>query len=137
MKAKDIISKNYEIVATKQFGDKVLNIWKPKTMQPLPQSLVDDFADESLCSDYPVRGLRYGVGNPDWGEFDALVVIGRHGWITELYVCSIIVRPFSEEADKYYSEHWPSEPAKRLAVMWDSRNYDKEHGYEPKNTMEQ
>ena len=131
MNTKQIISFYYDKVATKTSGDKVLNIFKAKNMGDLPKSLLDNYANpDCLCSYNPVRGLRYSTGNPDYGEWDAQVVLVRHGKIVDLYVCAILVRPFSEEAKRKYESMSGQLANRRVALMWDSREYDEIHGYD-------
>ena len=125
MTTKQFLLENYEKVLTNESGKKVVNVYRPKTMLMLPESFVKDFADpKTLCTDYPVRGVRYETGNPDWGEWDAQVIKVRHGWIVDVYVCSILVRPFSSEADKFYGSHMGLQPNSRCKLMWDSRIFD-------------
>lgn len=131
MTTKQILSDFYDYVVTKMSGERVLNVYKAKGIGELPKSLLDDYAKpESLCVYQPVRGLRYSTGNPDWGEWDAQVVLVAHGSVVDLYVCAILVRPFSEEARQKYETMTGQLPQKRVALLWDSREYDEVHGYE-------
>jgi len=131
MKVKEILNKYYELVVTKNHGDKVLNVYKPKGMRDLPQSLIDDYADPKiLCPHFPVHGLRYDAGNPDYGEWDAQTIKAVHGKVVDLYVCAILARPFSVEAMEKYKSMMLQLPVRRAALMWDSRDFDETHGYE-------
>lgn len=131
MTTKQILSDYYELVATKGYGDRTLNVYKAKGMGELPKSLLDDYAKpECLCGSRPFKGLRYSTGNPDWGEWDAQVVLVSHGSVVDLYVCAILARPFSEEARQKYESMMGQLPQKRVALLWDSRDYDEVHGFE-------
>ena len=129
MRTKEILAENYVKVATNESNGKVVNVYRAVCMKELPEYLVKEYASpEQLCAGLPFRGMRYVTANPDYGEFDAQVIMVRHGYIVDLYVCAILVRPFSMEAFNEYGSIVGMEPCRRAALMWDSRVFDAEHG---------
>lgn len=136
MTTRQILSEYYEKVAEKKVGNKVVNVFKAKGMGDLPKTLIEEYADpDNICKNRPVYGIRYETGNPDYGEWDAQIVRVYHGSIVDVYVCAILVRPFSEEARRKYESIMGQVPAKRVCLLWDSREYDEVHGYEKKYTV--
>lgn len=72
-------------------------------------------------------------GNPDWGMWDALLVryVDPRRKTLDIYIAAILVRPFSREAYDWYSRHHVGlEQVERLMLMWDSREYDRIHGFD-------
>ena len=49
----------------------------------------------------------------------------------DIYICALLIRPFSEEARIHYDVRMGLSVWKRLLLMWDSRNFDVEGGYKP------
>jgi hypothetical protein len=75
------------------------------------------------------------LGNPDYGMWDALTVYhyDPSHKMFDIYIAAIIVRPFSREAyETYCRQHERIDDVnQRLMLMWDSREFDRIHGYDP------
>lgn len=127
MTTKQILNDCYELVATKTCGSKVVNVYRATTMQELPKSLIEDYADPlQLCPDKPFKGLRLDAASRGCAEWDAQVLLAVHGSIVDMYVCAILVRPCTKEAEKYYNGMKGKKAHERAGMMWDSRNFDRE-----------
>lgn len=134
MTTREVLSNYYELVMSKECGKKVLNVYKGKDMCSLPASFLYDYANpETICPNHPVRGMKFSTGNPDYGDWDAQIVKVIHGYVVDVYVCAILVRPFSKEAYDKYGSMMGMCAQKRAALLWDSREYDKVHGYVPES----
>lgn len=119
-----------------------VKVWKPRHMGVLPsyrmRYLMDDCAralHEKLVFGLAKSG--WGVKNPDWGCWDAQVTVrydpGRK--CADIYICALLCRPFSREAAAYYGERSGLGPEDRMLLMWDSREFDREGGYETVYTV--
>ena len=127
MTTKQILNDCYEHVATKTCGSKVVNVYRATTMQELPKSLIEDYVDPlRLCPDKPFKGLRLNTASRGCAEWDAQVLLAVHGSIVDMYVCAILVRPCTKEAEKYYNGMKGKKAHERAGMMWDSRNFDSE-----------
>lgn len=127
---KDFLRDNYEKVITKsgspEFGDdRVLNLYKAKTMDDLPESLVEQWATLDRFA-FSVKRTFYYVSNPDWGVWDAQVMINVSRKEVNVYICAILVRPFTDDARAKYESMMGFGPRKRITLMWDSRVWERE-----------
>ena len=81
----------------------------------------------------PLRTSGMVLRQPDWGMWDALLVryVDPRRKTLDIYIAAILVRPFSREAYDWYSRHHVGlEQVERLMLMWDSREYDRIHGFD-------
>jgi len=130
---KSFVSENYEIVNTTTRRDRPVRIFKAKNMLPLPSPVLEKVTRhcESVSL---VRGPLYrnfAFDNLDYGFFDMSVLYharrdrGRDR--LDVFICSVLIRPFSPSAEKYYVANcFPLSPLARLRVRFDSRVYDKD-----------
>ena len=126
---KSLILEHYIQTAELVNDSMTVKLWKPKTMGKLPA-----YNMQSLMRSYnmPLRSYAYwSKGNYDAGLYDAQLTIyyDPHRKVTDIYICSILMRPFSREAYEHYGERLGLEPMDRLLLMWDSRQFDEEGGY--------
>lgn len=127
MTTKQILNDCYELVTTKTCGSKVVNVYRATTMQELPKSLIEDYADPlQLCPDKPFKGFRLDAASRGCAEWDAQVVLAVHGSIVDMYVCAILMSSCSKEAERYYVNLTGKKASERVGMMWDSRNFDRE-----------
>lgn len=126
---KSLILEHYIQTAELVIDGVTVKLWKPKTMGKLPASGM-----QSLMRGYtlPLSDSAYwSKGNYDAGLYDVQLVIyfDPHRKVTDIYICSLLMRPFSNEAYERYGERMGLKPMDRLLLMWDSRQFDKEGGY--------
>lgn len=135
---KDTILEHYQKVHEMEVDGIAVRVWKPRTMQQLPAhqmlAWIKYRADDAV--DYCINEQRnfWYLGNPDYGLWDAQTVYHidpRHKTF-DIYIAAILVRPFSREAyDFYCSRHTEIDDInQRLMLMWDSREYDRIHGFD-------
>ena len=126
MTTKQILKECYELVASKSCGKKRVHVYRATTMQDLPCGIVENYADPNqLCPDSPYKGLRLEETSRSCYEWDVQLVLGIHGSIVDMYVCAILVRPCSKEAQRHYESLKGKKASDRIGLMWDSRNFDK------------
>ncbi len=127
---KSFVERNYELLHKVEIRDGAsVRIFKAKPIRPIPADIVDDLIKNEVdyFSYQPYRSFRnrYTLGNPDYGRWDAAIVRHWHGHSLDVYVCSIIIRPFKEQSRlRYEKECFPSAPLARLKQMYDSRIND-------------
>ena len=125
--SKEKLILEHYVKATEEVMDEVtVRVWKPKTMGDLSAI---DLHSEMLSLRRQVYGLSevyWGTGNPDYGDWDAQMVYcaDPHHMTVDIYICALLIRPFSEEAFNHYGERMGLSVWKRLLLMWDSRNFD-------------
>lgn len=106
-----------------------VKLWKPKTMGKLPARYMRGAMEYyGRCSE--AKAL-WTTGNWDAHLYDTQLAIyenPKHK-IVDIYICSLLIRPFSQEADVHYGVRMGLRPMNRLQLMWDSRQFDKEGGY--------
>ena len=147
LKRKDLILEHYKLAVKATVIERdyeiVVRVHKPKTMGNLPAykmlCLMQHAAHELPMYREPkdINAPREGSAvwitrNPDYGLFDAQVVERmdfKHRCV-DIYFCSLLVRPFSEEARLHYEKRMGLEPWDRLLLMWDSRQFDEDGGYD-------
>ena len=128
-----LILEHYIRTAEEVMEDVTVRVWKPKTMDRLPahdmRSVMRHYRfDFGLYHDDKVH---WTTGNPDTGLYDAQTVVcsDPHRKCVDIYVCSLLMRPFSREAYQHYEERMSLPFMDRLLLMWDSRQFDREGGY--------
>ena len=128
-----LLLEHYVKTAEEVMDDVTVRVWKPKTMQKLPAAYMRALMESHRQSAYSARGIYWGTSNPDYGFWDAQIVFcADHQHMTvDIYICALLIRPFSEEARIHYDVRMGLSVWKRLLLMWDSRNFDAEGGYKP------
>ena len=135
---KDTILEHYQKVHELEVDGVTVRVWKPRTMQQLPAHGMLEWikfrAREAKRYIAFEQKNDWSMGNPDYGMWDAQTVYHtdpRHKTF-DIYIAAIIVRPYSREAfDFYCNRHTEIEDInQRLMLMWDSREYDRIHGFD-------
>ena len=126
-----LLLEHYVKTAEEVMDDVTVRVWKPKTMQKLPAAYMRALMESHRQSALSARDIYWGTGNPDYGYWDAQIVYcaNRRQMTVDIYICALLIRPYSEEAFNHYDERMGLEVWKRLLLMWDSRNFDVEGGY--------
>lgn len=137
IKMKDIILEHYQKVHEMEMHGLTVRVWKPRTMQQLPAynmlEVIGSYAEDDARWCAIENKAAWFYGNPDWGMWDALLVryVDPRRKTLDIYIAAILVRPFSREAYDWYSRHHVGlEQVERLMLMWDSREYDRIHGFD-------
>lgn len=149
LKRKDLILEHYKPAMKATVIDNVtekeitVRVWKPKTMGTLPAydmlemmnyeaNRLYQYSRPEIVITPKERGACWVTNNPDHGAWDMQTIIRMDykKQMVDIYVCALLVRPFSWEAMKYYEERMGLEVWDRALLMWDSRQYDEEGGYE-------
>ena len=100
MTRKEIIESRYELREQRKFGNYTLRVFAHKGMGNLPSKLVSHYSDY-----WHYCGTGWYRSNPDFGRYDVTAVVQRTAKCCNVYVCGILVRPFTEgERLKYESE---------------------------------
>ena len=124
---KSLILEHYVQTAELVIDGVTVKLWKPKTMGKLPawdmQTLMRNRAKS--CHE-----TCWSTSNYNAWLYDAeLAIYEDHKRnVTDIYICSLLIRPYSEEAGNYSEERMGLKPMDRLLLMWDSRQFDKEGG---------
>ena len=131
MKRKSIyqfIKENYVLAFTvmgeyngKDYKGVPINVHCPKIMNPLPEKMKEYVVDQARNGYSNAGGKRWYPHNPDYGMWDALCVFRYHPDRTDVYVCSILRRPFTDDQQKFYGKNcaFISAPY-RIYAPWDS-----------------
>ena len=134
---KDIILEHYQKVHELEMHGMTVRVWKPRTMQQLPAynmlDVIEGYAKDASGWCTIENKAEWFYGNPDWGMWDALLVryVDPRRKTLDIYFAAILVRPFSREAYDWYNRHHVGlEQMERLMLMWDSREYDRIHGFD-------
>jgi len=108
-----------------------VRVWKPRFMGKLPALGMRGIMDQAFKNYNYCSKVTWGTRHPDMGFWDAQIAecFDPHRKCVDIYICAILVRPFSEEARKYYAERSGLEPMDRLVLMWDTRQFDADGGY--------
>lgn len=149
LKRKDLILEHYKPVIKATVIDNVtekeitVRVWKPKTMGTLPAyrmlEMVRHVAHDLYMYSRPQdiigpkeRGAVYMTGNPDLGCWDMQTVkrMDYKRQTVDIYIAALLMRPFSQEAQKHYEARMGFDVWDRLLLMWDSRQFDEEGGYD-------
>lgn len=149
LKRKDLILEHYKCVIKATVIDNVtekeitVRVWKPKTMGTLPAyrmlEMMTEVANDLYQYSRPQSingpkegGAVYVTGNPDWGCWD-MQTVNRMDYkrqTVDIYVAALLMRPYSQEAMKHYEQRMGFDVWDRLLLMWDSRQFDEEGGYD-------
>ena len=138
IKMKDIILSHYQKVHEIEMDGYTVRVFKPLTMQQLPAyqmlECIKNRAKDAIRYMITEQKADWRMGNPDYGLWDAQTVYHydpRHQSFN-IYIAAILVRPFSRESYKYYSETHDNidDINQRLMLMFDSREFDRIHGYD-------
>ena len=137
---KDTILSHYQKVHELEMDGFTVRVFKPRTMQHLPAygmlEWIKERAGEAIryMKWEPDTKADWRMGNPDYGLWDALTVYhyDPRNKTFSIYIAAILVRPFSREAyETYCRQHEGIDDVnQRLMLMWDSREYDRIHGYD-------
>lgn len=149
LKRKDLILEHYKPAMKATVIDNVtekeitVRVWKPKTMGTLPAydmlTMMNYEANRLYQYSRPQeiigpkdKGAVWVTNNPDHGVWDLETVIRMDykKQQVDIYVCAMLIRPFSQEAQKHYEERMGFDVWDRLLLMWDSRQFDEENGYD-------
>ena len=138
IKMKDIILSHYQKVHELEMDGFAVRVFKPLTMQQLPAHKMLEWirskAKDAIQYMMMEQKAVWGLGNPDYGLWDALTVYHydpRHKAFN-IYIAAILVRPFSREAYETYCRQYEGieDVSQRLMLMFDSREFDRIHGYD-------
>ena len=138
IKMKDIILNNYQKVHELEMDGMTVRVFKPRTMQQLPayQMLqwIKNRAEDAIRYMITEQKADWQLGNPGYGLWDAHTVYhyDPRGKAFNIYIAAILVRPFSREAYETYCRLHDNidDINQRLMLMWDSREFDRIHGYD-------
>ena len=149
LKRKDLILEHYRQVIKATVIDDVtkmeisVRVWKPKTMDRLPayDMLKMMYYESIRLNEYrhpeyvyapKDKGACWVTGNPDYGLWDMQIVkrMDYKKRQVDIYICALLMRPFSDESAKHYQEHLGLDVWDRMLLMWDSRQYDIEGQYQ-------
>ena len=150
LKRKDLILEHYRPAMKATVIDNVtekeitVRVWKPKTMGKLPAyemlemmnheaNRLYQYSRPEIINAPKDRGACWVTNNPDHGAWDLQTVIRMdyQKQQVDIYVCALLIRPFSREAMKHYEERMGFDVWDRMLLMWDSRQFDEEGGYKP------
>lgn len=126
MTTKQILNDGYEVASMqiKTTSGKFVKVYRAMTMKDLPRSFYKCVDPDKLCPKKPFKGLRFQVAVYTSDECNALTILSIHGSAVELYVCAILVRPCSKEAERQYRSFMGMKVRDCAGLMWDSRNFD-------------
>ena len=138
IKMKDVILEHYQKVHELEMDGITVRVWKPRTTQQLPaymmMATIQGYITEAKdWFAWNHNKADWFYGNPDWGMWDALLVryMDARRKTLDIYVAAILIRPFSREAYEWYERHHIGlSQTDRLILMWDSREYDRIHGFD-------
>lgn len=110
-----------------------VRVWKPRFMGKLPAIGMREIMNQAYKNYELCHKVTWGTRHPDLGFWDAQIAecYDPHRKCVDVYICALLVRPFSEEARLYYAERSGLEPMDRLVLMWDSRQFDSDGSYAP------
>lgn len=149
LKRKDLILEHYRKAIEATVRDNVtgkditVRVWKPKSMGKLPayrmRSLMECKAGDlgfyvnpdEYCGPKE-NGAVWTTGNSDVGVWDMQTAcrMDYRKSLVDIYVCALLMRPFSREALQHYDERMGLPVWDRMLLMWDSRQFDEEGGYD-------
>ena len=138
IKMKDTILSHYQKVHEIEMDGFTVRVFKPRTMQKLPAHKmlhwIKSRAEDAIRYLKEEQKADWRMGNPDYGLWDAQTVYHynpSHKTL-DIYFAAILVRPFSREAYVTYCRQHESidDVNQRLMLMFDSREYDRIHGYD-------
>lgn len=148
LKRKDLILEHYVPAMKATVIDNVtekeitVRVWKPKTMGKLPAydmltmmryeaERLYQYSRPDIIIAPKENGACWVTNNPDHGAWDLQTVIRMDykKQQVDIYVCAMLIRPFSLEAQDHYEQRMGFPVWDRMLLMWDSRQFDEEGGY--------
>lgn len=139
LKMKDLVLEHYRKVYENEMDGVTVRVWKPRTMGKLPTyAMLDQLkfrarnASEWAAIDRD-RKVQWWLGNPDYGAWDAQLVrrFDPRKMTLDIYFVALLIRPFSKQAYDWYEAHSTvCDPVARLCLMWDSREFDRNGGFD-------
>lgn len=141
LKMKDLVLEHYRKVYETEMDGVTVRVFKPKTMtRKLPTyGMLSELrnrakdANRWAAIEHENRKVQWWLGNPDYGVWDAQLVrrFDPRTMTLDIYFAALLIRPFSKQAFDWYGAHsMVSDPVARLMLMWDSREFDVQHGYD-------
>ena len=146
LKLKDLVLEHYRKVYEMKVDELTVRVWKPETMGKLPTHAMmtelkrraydahhAHMMNSNLDPDYNTKKVQWATGNPDYGAWDAQLVrrFDPRQMTLDIYFAALLIRPFSQQAQRWYEAHsLVYDPMARLVLMWDSREFDRAHGYD-------
>ena len=130
MKKQDIIDRYYHMFYRGHTIDSVdVCIYKPIDMMTLKPAIVERIRYCSFINmpNIVSSGKNWSVNNVDNGNFDAMLVACVSKKRVEIFICSLLCRPFSDDAQKIYESLFDLPLLDRLNTRFDSRVYDLIH----------
>lgn len=125
---KQFVKENYVLDFTVQgscngnYCNAPINVYRPKFMKDLPEELKEYVVDTAVGG-YDDMGHRpsWTGHNPDYGRWDAFCAFRFLAHRTDVYVCSILRRPFTDDQQNFYEDHCARIMAPyRIYAPWDS-----------------
>lgn len=118
MTRKEIIARDYELRRVIRCDSDTLRVFAHKGMRELPEDLIEYYEGRWW---YSVGGWH--CGNPDFGKWDAFVVTQTTSSCRNVYVCGILVRPFTDDERREYEATFADKfgITKRLLAFYDNR----------------
>lgn len=137
LKLKDLVVEHYRKVYETKMDGITVRVWKPKTMGKLPTyamlSELKTRVRDAILSASIGRKVSWTTGNPDFGAWDAQIArrFDPRNMTLDIYFAALLIRPFSQQAFDWYNMHATvNDPVMRLVLMWDSREFDRSHGFD-------
>lgn len=139
LKLKDLVLEHYRKVYEMKVDELTVRVWKPRTMGKLPTyAMLDQLKYRARdASGWAAierdRKVQWWLGNPDYGVWDAQLVrrFDPRKMTLDIYFVALLIRPFSKQAYDWYEAHSTvCDPVARLCLMWDSREFDRNGGFD-------
>lgn len=139
IKMKDTILSHYQKVHELEMDGFTVRVFKPRTMQQLPAhdmlGWIRHRSEDAIRYMIMEQKADWQLGNPDYALWDALTVYhyDPSHKAFNIYIAAILVRPYSREAYETYcgfDAAYIDDVNQRLMLMWDSREYDRIHGFD-------
>ncbi len=123
---KQFVEENYVLDFTvqgtnngKDYDNVPINVYRPKFMRELPKELREYIDDRGSYEE--VGHPCWDGGNADYGAWDAFCAFRYLSRRTDVYVCSILRRPFTDDQQKFYEKNCAHIAAPyRIYAPWDS-----------------
>ena len=127
MKKQEVIDRYYHMVYCGHTIDGAdVSIYKPIDMMTLKPAIVNRIRYCSFTNmpNIVSSSKNWNSNNIDNGNFDAMLVACVSQKRVEIYICSLLCRPFSDDAQKVYESLFDLSLLDRLNTRFDSRVYD-------------
>lgn len=99
MRRNDIIKRDYELREKHKFSNYTYRVFAHKGMGDLYGDLVEHYKFKQLTTP---NGWHFS--NPDFGSWDAFVVIHKTNTSYDIYVCGILAHPFTSYEQNEYEK---------------------------------